>query len=255
MQLDFTFYWTWFLAFTRMSGVLYSLPAIGTDQVPESMRIMPAILIGLCIALAGGHAELPPGMAQFGLMVTTEFLLGWILGAVPSLTLAGLSVAGQIVAGVIGLAQANMLDASLGESVSVISKLKTQIATLLFLSMGGHHIVLRAAANISSDIGFGLFRPDMDTFQILLERFTQSFTLAIIISAPIIVSSLLTQFVLGLVTKFVPQVNVFIISMPLTILAGLFIIVATFYGLAHHAELDFTQLEETLARIMTAKAS
>jgi flagellar biosynthetic protein FliR len=254
-NISFAFFWAWFLAFTRMSGILYSLPAIGTDQVPRTMRILSAVIIGLCIVLGGVHADLPPNLLQGGVMLLAEFLLGWVLGAVPAFTLGGLAVAGQLIAGVIGLAQANMLDPSLGESVSVISRLKMQVASLLFLAMNGHHIVLRAAACIPSDIGLGMFRPDMDTFAILLQRFNESFTLALIVAAPIIVSSLLTQFVLGLITKFVPQINVFIISMPLSIIAGLYIIIATFYGLAYHTEMDFNTLEETLARIVTARAS
>lgn len=249
LVIDFTFLWTWVLVFTRMTGVFFAIPGVGTEQVPESFRMFPAIIVSVCIVLGGIKAPLPQTMAEGGMMLTVEFLLGFAFGFVPQLTLAGLTVAGQLVAGAIGLAQANMIDVSLGESVSILSRIKSQIAILLFLFMDGHHIVIRAASGIAADIGVGMFRPGMATFEILMERFTESFQLALVVSAPIIVAGLLTQFVLGLVTKFVPQINVFIISLPLNILAGLYIVVATVYGLAQHSYADLSFLEETLARL------
>jgi flagellar biosynthetic protein FliR len=254
LNIDFTFLWAWVLLFTRMTGMFHSLPGIGTDQVPESFRSLPAIMLAICAVLGGVRADMPDTMAQGAVMVGSEFALGWVFGFVPALTLSGLAVAGQIISGSIGLAQANMIDQSLGESVSIFSRIQLQIATLIFLFMGGHHIVIAATSGVAQDIGVGMFRPDADTFAILLHRFTNSFELALVVSSPIIVASLLTQFVLGLVTKFVPQVNVFLISMPLSVLAGMYIIVATLYGLAEHSYIDLRNLEETLSRIALASS-
>jgi len=253
-DIDFSMLWAWMLLFTRMTGMLTSMPGIGTDQVPESYRMMPAMLLAMCAVLGGVRADIPHGMADGGAMMIAEYALGWVFGFVPTLTLGGLAVAGQLISGSIGLAQANMIDVSLGESVSIISRIKLQLATILFLFMDGHHIVIAAASGMAKDVGVGMFRPDMNTFNILFERFAGAFELALVVSAPIIVASLLTQFVLGLVTKFVPQVNVFIISMPLSILAGLYIVLATVYGLADHSYIDLKNLEETLGRIIVSQA-
>lgn len=250
LQLDFTVYWTFFLLFTRMSGVFSSMPGIGTDQVPATFRMLPALIIAACITMGGIRAHSPQSTAEGALMVGSEYALGYVLGFVPQLVLGGLTVAGQLISGAIGLAQANMLDISLGENVAILSHVKTQLATLIFLAMDGHHMVIRAAAGIASDIGVGGFRPGPETFEILLERFVSSFHLAIVVSAPIIVSALLTQFVLGLVTKFVPQMNVFIISLPLTLIAGLYIVTTTFPGFCHHTEMEFSKMEETMATLM-----
>ncbi len=250
LHLDFSIFWTWFLLFTRMAGVFNALPGIGTDSVPAAFRLLPAMIVGACITLSGIHAHAPASLAEGAAMVGAEYALGYVLGYVPQLVLGGLAVAGHLVSGSIGLAQANMIDASLGENVTVISLIKIQLATLLFLVMEGHHIVIRAAAGIAADIGIGEFRPGADTFQVLLDRFVSSFHLAIVVAAPIIVSALLTQFVLGLVTKFVPQVNIFIVSLPLTLLAGLFIVQITLPGLFRHTELEFSRVEETLSTLM-----
>lgn len=249
VQIDFTFFWTWFLIFTRFTGVFYAIPGIGTDQVPEYFRYLPSVIISLAAVLGGMSVPYPETIAEGSYMMFSEFALGWLFGIIPSLTLSGLAVAGQLAAGTVGLAQANMIDMSLGEAVSVISRLKAQIGTLLFLAVDGHHAVIRAASGLLSDIGIGKFQPSFESFHILFGRFENSFHLAIIVSAPIIVSSLLTQFALGLITRFVPQLNVMVVTMPLMLLAGLFIIGLTCMAMTSHIYQDLTFVEAALNSI------
>ncbi len=250
--IDFTSLWTWALLFIRMTGLFTSMPGIGTEQVPETLRILPALIIAACVAATGTTATFPQSLADGGLMAVTEFLLGYVLGAIPAFVMSGLTVAGQVISGSIGLGQANMIDQSLGESVSVLSRLKSQVAILVFLSIDGHHAMLRAASMTAGDLGIGMFRPGMETTTILLNRFIASFELALSISAPVLVTALVTNFVLGLVTKFVPQVNIFIISMPLAIIVGFFIVAATFTGLALHTEYQLSLIDEFAQRVLMA---
>ena len=250
--LDFTALWTWALLFVRMTGLFSSMPGIGTEQVPESLRILPALIIAACVAMSGTSAAFPEHLAEGGLMVITEFLLGYVLGAIPMFVMSGMTVAGQVISGSIGLGQANMIDQSLGESISVLSRLKAQVAILVFLSIDGHLAMIRAASTTSGDLGIGMFRPGEETMTILLNRFIASFELALAISAPVLVTALVTNFVLGLVTKFVPQVNIFIISLPLAIIVGFFIVAATFTGLSLHATHELSLIDEFAQRVLMA---
>lgn len=250
--LDFTALWTWALLFVRMTGLFTSMPGIGTEQVPETLRILPALIIAACVTMSGTSAAFPEHLAEGGLMIITEFLLGYVLGAIPAFVMSGLTVAGQVISGSIGLGQANMIDQSLGESISVLSRLKSQVAILVFLSINGHHAMIRAASMTAGDLGVGMFRPGMETSTILLNRFVASFELALSVSAPVLVTALVTNFVLGLVTKFVPQVNIFIISLPLAIIVGFFIIAATFTGLSLHTLNELSLIDEFAQRIIMA---
>ena len=176
-------------------------------------------------------------------MILSEYLFGYLLGAIPAYTLAAGSVAGAAVAGAIGLSQANMIDQSLGESTTVLSKLNSLLAGVVFLLLDGHHLVFRACAAASEIAGIGVFVPDYSVASVLILRFADMFALAVIIAAPILVASLFTQFVLGLLTKFVPQINVFIMSMPLNILVGLFILKALLPEMVTHMTNDFSKID------------
>ncbi len=247
-NLDFGGLWTWMLLYIRVTGLMYSFPGIGTEQVPETFRQMPALVLAACIAMAAPHATVPSNIAEGGLMAITEFILGYFLGVLPGLVMGGLTVAGQVISGAIGLSQANMIDSSLGESISVISRIKAQIATLIFLALDGHHAILRAAATTSGDLGIGMFRPDMRMAAIFLDRFIATFNVSLSIAAPVLVTALVTQFVLGLITKFVPQINIFIISMPLALLTGLFIFGSTLVGLSRHVERELRDIDTIIMR-------
>ncbi len=251
VTFDFHPFWTWFLLFVRFSGVFTALPGIGTEEVPLTFRVPLTVIVAAAITLTGAHAEYPRNLAEGGLIIGVEFLLGYILGVVPSLISAGLALAGQLSATSIGLNQASVIDPTLGEHVTTLGRIQGLLGVALFLAIDGHHTVLRAAADISTDVGLGLFRPGDATAELFLQRIIASFIFGIRIAAPILVVSLICQFVLGLITKFVPQVNVFIMSTPLTILVGLYVFAFTLPELIRHVRVEYSAVEEVTALFMT----
>ena len=251
IQIDAVPFWTWFLLLMRCIGMLEMLPGIGTMQIAGTFRFSLAMGISLCLVFAEPRADLPVNLIEGGLMVSVEFLLGFALGIIPALIISGVGVAGQIVTGAIGLGQANMMDPSLGTSVSVLSRIQTSIATLLFLQIDGHHTVLRAASGLIGNLPIGRFSINYETFGLLAQRFSDSFELAVAVAAPVLVTLLITNFVLGLITRFVPQVNIFIISLPLTIIVGLYIVVFTTSGFIGHVGDAFNQSEFNLLQLVS----
>lgn len=254
-SVDWVLLWSWFLLSTRTSGLFLALPGIGNEHVPAPIRASVAMVIGALIAGSGVRAQLPDALAYGIIMLFFEFVFGYLIGALPAYIIGGLAVSGQIIAGAIGLAQANMIDPSLGESVSIISRIKMQLAVLVFLLIDGHHVMFRALANIDSTLAPGSFQPDISTAYFLLSRLETSFQFAVIVSAPILVTMLVTQFVLGLLTKSVPQINIFIISLPLTLGLGLFILVFMMPSVMQMMISEFSSLEELVAKLIAAQGS
>jgi len=248
---DMHFMWTWFLLFVRFSGVMFAIPGIGTEEIPLSFRFPLAMVISAALVASGAKAEFSATFAEGVLMIGVEALLGYLLGAIPAFVVAAMSLSGHISATAIGLNQASIIDVSLGEQVTTLSRIQSLLATVLFLAIDGHHTVLRAAAFVTKDVGLGVFRPDMSTAELFLERFANTFVVALSIAAPIIVVTLIMQFILGLLTRFVPQVNVFIMSLPLTILVGLFVFGFTLPEMVQHIEREYATVEETSQLLLT----
>jgi flagellar biosynthetic protein FliR len=250
-QIDFNAFWAWFLIFTRMAGMFSTLPGIGTEQVPAIVRMSASLIISMTIAATGIHAESPGTGAEGLMMIGGEYLFGYILGTIPNLVIIGVSVAGQVTSGAIGLAQASMVDPSLGGQTTVLAHINSMLATIIFLAVDGHHAVIRAASGDLGGIGAGVFRPNEGTAAMLLDRFEALFTLALVMSAPILVTVLVTQFVFGLITKFVPKVNVFIVSFPLLVLLGIFLSDVTIPSMTKHVIFEFDNMTEYLGGFLS----
>lgn len=252
-SIDFGLVWTWTLLFVRISGLLTSLPAIGTDQVPMEVRVVVAMVFAAAVTVSGVSAPPTDSILEVLIIIGSEFALGYILGLIPNIIISGLGVAGQVTAGSMGLAQANMIDPSLGENVSVISRAQMLVGAIVFLFLDGHHAIIQAAVGNLGEFGLGVFRVNSSLGPFLLIQLVNSFEFAVNIAAPILATTLVTQFVLGLITKFIPQVNIFIISLPLTILIGFYIIMFTLPGMAEHLVDQFSQLEELSGQVLTSK--
>lgn len=239
----------WVLLITRFGGIFFALPGVGTEEVSPIFRLWAAITIGMSIIFSGAKAPEPAHLGELILMIGSEFTLGYLLGSIPAFIMGGLAVSGQVVAGSIGLGQANMIDRSLGGNVSVLARLNIMVATTVFLLIDGHHAIIRAASGNPGELGLGLWRANLDTSAILLNHLVNCFELALRVSAPILVTTLITQFVLGLITKFVPQVNIFIISLPLSVIVGLYLMAYTYDGLAEYTVDEFAKIEEIVGSI------
>jgi len=252
-ELGIASLWTFVLILCRLIALLNLLPGVGTDEVPIQIRFYLAFSIAFIATISIPQIPMPESVHLITLSIIVEFIFGLLLSLLPAIVLGGLAVSGQIVAGVIGLGQANMIDRSLGESVSVLARFNILFGTLVFLAIDGHHIILKAATMELGLSKLGTFPSLTKGTEVLMLAFSSSFELAIVLSAPILIATLVTQFLLGLITKFVPQVNIFIISLPLSIFMGFYIMSYTIQPFTTQLINEFSLLEELSAVIVLSK--
>jgi len=250
LLFDFGGLWAWVMLIARTAGVLSVLPGIGTEQVGRGFRFQAALFIATAVVISGVKVELPDSFLAGGCMLASEFMLGWIIGAIPTFVLSGLAVAGQVESQAIGLGMANLIDPSLGGNVSILSMIKTWFATMVFLLLDGHHMMFRAIADVGAGERIGTFYPDYGISELLRLALERAFDIAAAVRAPVLISTVRAQFVLGLLTRAVPQVNIFIVSLPLTVGMGLFIITFSFPGIAELMVVEFARLEAVVARLV-----
>jgi flagellar biosynthetic protein FliR len=117
---------------------------------------------------------------------------------------------------------------------------------ILFLMLGGHHAVIYAAAGLGGQIIPGTYLVGAGTVDLLVDQTALIFKIGLLISAPVLVALLLTNFVMGLISKAVPQVNIFIISFPLSIGIGLVLFLLALPDIAVFMERRFQGVEQNL---------
>lgn len=212
-----------FFVFVRVAAILMTLPVFSGAAVPSQIKIGLALAVSLVLfpilpplsaPAAGGPVALALGLAR-------EVVLGGAIGLTIKLFFAGVQLAGQTVGYQMGMAIANVMDPATAAQVPILAQFNNLIAVLIFLIINAHHGFIRALAESFGRIPLGGFHPGPEFFDHLTLLCTEMFVVAVKVGAPVIVALLLTSVALGLVARTVPQMNVFIVAMPLKIAIGL----------------------------------
>lgn len=213
--------WTFLLLVMRFTAVLMTCPGIGMGMGGIAVR-MPAVLLFASAALIGGQPAALPGNTVLAVgMMISEILFGAFLGLLPQLVVAGIQTAAGIVSTSMGLQASQLIDPTLQVSVPDIARIFGDLVVLIFISLGGHYAIIYAASGMGGVIVPGSFVASDAIFELLINQTAEVFEIGVLFSAPVVVAMLLTNIVLGLVSRAVPTVNVFMVSFPLTIAIGM----------------------------------
>lgn len=252
-HLDFL--WTLMLLSMRFSGLMLILPGIGGGERGQYVRMSATLVFAFASMGSSPLAPLPPNVVIFVTQAASEIILGFIIGALPLLIVSGAQMAGQLSATTMGLGAAQLVDPTLGVNLASLGRILGDLVTVLFLLLGGHYAIFRAAAGLGGTIVPGSFLLGQSSIDVLVEQSAHIFWLGVMISAPVIVALLLTQFVMGLITKAVPTVNIFIVSFPLTIGIGLVLTAISMPDVYVLIEHQFQSVEPSVLQVLSDATS
>jgi flagellar biosynthesis protein FliR len=241
--------WTFVLYLARFTAVLSLLPGIGMGIQGLTLRLPFIIILSFVSTSVSIPAELPLNMGIMIGAIAGELVFGSMLGMIPALVIAGVQTGMQLASTSMGLGASQLIDPHSGVSVSDISRIYAEVVVVMFLMIGGHHVIIFAACGMGSTIIPGTFIMTEPNMEMLIERTGLVLHMGMIISAPIVVALLLTQFVMGLISRAVSTVNIFIISYPLTIGIGLVIAIMAFPETMRVVGREFVGLENIVAVI------
>ncbi len=205
----------------RIGAALLVAPVFGNEMLPLQVRIF--IGLALTVAVLPAVGEVPPVDPLSGeglLMAAQEILVGLTIGTILALAINTAVIAGESIALAMGLGFATMADPQTGMSVPVVSQLLLTIVTLLFLAFGGHLMLIQLLADSFTTVPIGEIALDRDVFWSVAAWGTQMYAGAVLIALPLVTVLLVINLSLGVMTRAAPQMNVFSVGLPLTILVG-----------------------------------
>ena len=207
----------------RIASLLMTMPVLGTQLLPVRVRLYFALALTLLIPPQVGEVPLLDALSlSTWIVIGEQILIGAAMGFSLQLLFQIHVLAGQIIAMQMGLGFASMNDPSTGISVAVVAQVFTMLVTLLFLAMNGHLVVLEVLAESFTTLPIGESLGRMD-FQALVLRFSWVMAAAILIGLPAITALLIVNISFGVMMRAAPQLNIFSIGFPLTLVFGLFI--------------------------------
>ena len=216
------------LVFTRLTGMMQTAPFISTIRQPMMAKIWFGATIAFIlypIVLTSKNYVMPKNMTEFLILIALEFMIGYLIGFVANLILEGVRMAGNIISIQTGLSMSEALDPATGVASNDISRIYIYLATMVFLAIGAHQMLFIAlnGSFVTLPIGtFPLF--DAQTVQSLLILFAQIFKISFGVALPVYSVLMITDILLGMMSKMMPQMNIYMVALPVKIYIGLFLI-------------------------------
>jgi flagellar biosynthetic protein FliR len=215
--------WVGALLFARLGSVLMLAPGWGEQAAPATIRLAAAVLVTAALAPSLAAAAPPAPITIGGALplVLTEVIIGLVIGGGARLMMSALQVAGAVVGISSGLGFAQQIDPIASQTSAVFAGFFSLMGVVLIMDAGLHRVMIEAAAESYTTFPPGALPPLGDTSVFVTDAVSASFRLGLQIAAPVLIFSLIFNLSLGLVARLIPQVQVFMIAMPLSVLLGL----------------------------------
>jgi flagellar biosynthetic protein FliR len=215
------------LMFVRVITMLALMPIFGANFVPVQIKAALGLLLTsalFSVQLAAGLPEFPGdfSLGLFFLLVIKEATVGLAVGFASSFLFSAVQFAGRLIDTEMGFGFVELTDPTTGEPVTVLGQFKVILFTILFLLFNGHYFML-----ITIQRSFEILPMFAATFPggpmtgHLTDMVANIFILGLKLSAPVFVVLMLTQIALGIVSRTVPQMNIFFVGLPLKIMVGI----------------------------------
>lgn len=228
------------LTFSRAGAMIMLLPVIGDAGVPARVRLAFALAVSAALVPITTQyypAAAPPPI-ELATLIARETTAGVLVGTMARLIMSALETAGTLIATQTGLAFAQTFDPGQGTQSAMVSTFLSLIGALLVFESGLHHLAIGAIAGSYTLLPPNQAFPVADMAEMTLGLVAGAFALGLQLAAPFLVFGLLIYATLGVLSRLMPQLQVFFLAMPVNILAG-FVLLMLFIGVMMNAFLDF----------------
>lgn len=212
----------------RISAMFVSMPVFSVHAMPAQVRVILAAVISFLII-----PVLPPlpqieMMSYEGIMIGVEQVaIGLTTGFILQMIFAALIFAGQGIAYGMGLGFASMVDPLNGQQVPVVAQFYMIATTLLFLSLDGHLLLIKLLVDSFTTLPIGQIF-DLNDVWTIITWSSRIFSDGLLFAMPIIISLLLVNIVFGVASKSAPQLQIFSVGFPITLMLGILLMWVTF---------------------------
>ncbi len=231
--------WTIFLlVLVRITGMFFLSPIFGRRNIPNYFKVGFCFVFSIITANSVMLPELDQyvSLTAYVVLIAKELLVGLMLGFISYLLFSSIYIAGQLIDMRIGFGMVSVFDPLTNIQIPITADFYVIIATVMMLITDAHLLLIQAIVDSYNilPIGEAIFEGNIS--KQIINLFTNVFALGFKIAAPITVSILVTDISLGIISKSMPQLNVFMLGMPIKIILGLsiiFITIGAFKGIVN----------------------
>jgi flagellar biosynthetic protein FliR len=246
----------WLAAFAwplaRILALFASAPIIGNPNLPVQVKIGLALLLTVLVApLLPPPPDIDPASAAGLLILAQQMLIGLALGFAMQIVFHATEMAGEFIGLQMGLGFATLYDSSIPGFIPVLGQYMGVIVSLAFLAIDGHLLLLSGLVGSFDALPIAALSNGTG-LRALVEWAGCIFSYALTLSLPLMAALLITNVALGVLTRAAPQLNIFAVGFPLTILMGMLVLVLALPYFTPVFERLFQDGFETLLKIAGA---
>jgi len=198
-------------------------PVFGSNNIPNIIKIGFSVILSFIVLPLIDYPQflIIKNIYQLVYFIFNEFINGLVFGFISMLILNSLYVAGDIVDKNIGFSIVNVISPQDETEIPMSANFYYTMAILIFLIIDGHHFIVESLLQSFKIINLGHSFLNSLSLNMLTELLNTSFVIGFKIAAPIIITIFISNVLLGVLSRAMPQMNVFVVGMPLKILVGL----------------------------------
>lgn len=226
LQAALNFVPVYVLVVFRIAGMMVWAPLLGSQQIPKRIKALIAVVIAAAM-VPGISPQMTLPQSTWGLAVAIggELIFGAAIGMILSFIFVAAQWAGEMIGQQMGLNLGQTFDPQYGANGSVIGDVYFYLALLIFLGIDGHHAMLRGVYDSFAVLPLGSVGIDRPLFGMLIGLFQGATLLAMQLAAPMLVTMLVVDVILGFVGKTVPQLNIMTAGISIRSLVGMAVLV------------------------------
>ena len=214
-----------FYAFIRIGAALMVAPVLGTRLIPTRIRLIVTVCFSmLVVPLLNQTIEHDILSLNSILIIINQFIIGVSMGLVLQIVFQIFVIMGEMVAMQSGLGMAVMNDPSTQASVPMVGQFFLMLISYLFFLLNGHLILFEVIVESFHHLPINSYNIAAIDFKQIAVLGSWMFLSALKIAIPMMIALLMVQVALGVMTRAAPQLNIFTIGFPLTMILGLIII-------------------------------
>jgi len=211
------------LVLTRSSGIFFISPFLGSMNISLKIRACAAILVAVIIfpvVVKMYTINAPDTTIMFAFTVVKELFIGWLIGLVGYITLAAVSMAGKIMDMQVGFAVVQMMDPTTQQQSGMIGTFLNNLTLIYFVVTNGHYVILSALAESFRIIPINSMVWNDSLPQLMIDLTAGIFINGMKIAMPVTFAILLTNVGLGILARTMPQMNIFVVGIPMQLMIG-----------------------------------
>lgn len=211
------------LIFVRMGTAMMIMPGIGDSFVPNNIRLM--IALGMSFVLTPVvQTFMPSPVPAFPVLLTLilmEFVIGLFVGTIARILIAALDTAGMVISMTSGLANAQVFNPSLASQGSITGAFLSMTGVVLLFVTNMHHMLIYGLVESYHMFPVGGIPDTGSMAELVIKAFSASFLIGFQIAIPFVVIAMLLYIGMGVLSRVMPQVQVFILALPVQIMLSI----------------------------------